>query len=174
MEFQSSTIECLYERYSRFLLKFAYKQTTDTYLAEDAVSLTFEKVMKNINKLEITSESYTCALLMLMCKRAIIDLSKQKIRAIGIPLADPPDGSTDTDEVINEVLQQNSREEIERILCWLPNKYLEPFLMHHLDGLSVSEISQKTGVSHEAVRSRLRRAKGKLQEQYRQNGGRLF
>lgn len=166
--------ECLYMKYSRLLLKIAYRKTDDAYLAQDAVSQTFEKILKRLDTIDESDEKHTGALLILMCRQAVVDLHKQKSKVIGILLAEPPSNATAPDAVENEVVQSCSWGEIRSALSWLPRMYLDPFLMHHLDDMSISEVSQKLGITEGTVHTRLHRARVKLREEYFRNGGKLF
>lgn len=170
----ASKAERLFKNHFRLLIKISLSITNDVYLAEDAVSETFVKTIKRIKLIDDSNKKRVGALLIIMCKQSLADLAEQRIRAVGISVPDPQVGSTDFNEVENEVLRLNSRDEIQKALHWLPTKYLEPFLMFYLDEIAVIEISKNLKISPGVTYSRIRIAKEMLREEYYRNGGKLF
>ena len=174
MDLRGDKAARLYEKYSRLLLKFANGRTDDPHLASEAVSDTFEKVMKRVEKIDEADEKRTGGLLIVMCKQSVAKLYNQKCRSVGIPIAEPPDSPTESDEVVDEVLQRSSIRDIDERLSWLDEKYRVPFIMYCIDEIPVPKIAQRLGISEVTVYTRVHRAKAKIREWLDLKGGTLL
>lgn len=174
MDLQGDKVARLYKKYSRLLLKDAIKHTDDPHLANEAVSDTFEKVMKRVEKIDETDEKRTGGLLIVMCRQSVAKLYKQKCRSVGISMAEPPDSPTEADEVVNAVLQRSSTRDIDERLSWLDETYRVPFIMFCIDEIPVSKIAQRLGISENTVYTRVHRAKRKIREWLDLKGGTLL
>lgn len=165
-------VERLYEKYSRLLLKVARDSTDDLYLAEDAVQQTFEKVIARIDDIDDTDERRTGGLLILMCKQSVAEQHRRKTRAIGVTMDSPPEQPSDTLDPLSEhLLRMESPEALRDYLSWLPDKYLDPLLMHYIEEKTVTQIAHTLRISEKGVYMRLRRAKQKVQAHIEKEGG---
>ena len=168
-------VERLYQKYSRLLLKVARDSTDDPYLAEDAVQQTFEKVIARIDDIDDTDERRTGGLLILMCKQAVAEQHRRKTRVIGVTMDSPPEQvSDDPDPLLEHLLRMESPEVIRDYLSWLPDKYLDPLLMHCIEEKSVSCIAHMLHISEKGVYMRIARAKQKIQSHIEKEGGWLL
>ena len=65
---QKNLAEILYNNYSIFLYKVAYSILKDKSLAEDAVQISFIKIMKHLDNIDISDKTKTRNFLGLICK----------------------------------------------------------------------------------------------------------
>lgn len=173
MDSKGDMAERLFTKYSRLLLKIANDITDDPHLAEEAVSDTFEKVLKRKKKIDESNERRTGGLLIVMCKQSVAKLYKQKCQSVGVLMSEPPEKMTELDEVLEEILQKESSTDIRKQLSWMDPKYLDPLVMYYADEIPVPVISQRLGISENNVYTRLHRAKAILRKRYK-NGGMLL
>ena len=76
---QKNLAEILYNNYSIFMYKVAYSILKDKSLAEDAVQISFIKIMKHLDNIDISDKTKTRNFLGLICKNTAINLyNKQK------------------------------------------------------------------------------------------------
>ena len=71
-------IEQLYEKYNRLVYSIAYKSLRNSYDAEDAVFSSWEKVIKNIDKIGEVDAPETKGFLVVVVKHTIIDMCRKK------------------------------------------------------------------------------------------------
>lgn len=76
---QKNLAEILYSNYSIFMYKVAYSILKDKILAEDAVQISFIKIMEHLDNIDISDKTKTRNFLGLICKNTAINLyNKQK------------------------------------------------------------------------------------------------
>ncbi|MCQ2523428.1 MAG: RNA polymerase sigma factor [Lachnospiraceae bacterium] len=87
-------------------------------------------------------------------KADVVYLQSEDMEAIG-------DGK---DAIIDEVLKEEERQMVQRLVYELPEKLRIVILMHYMEEMSVEEISKALSIPPGTVKSRIYNAKAKLAE----------
>ena len=149
------TFERLVSLYQLPLLRLCYAYLHDRELAKDAVQETFMKVYRNLGSFDGRSSEKT------WLNRIAINTCKVLRRSGWFRHMD----RTVTPEMIPEkAYPVTEREEsITVAVMELPVKLRETALLCWLQGMTSQEAADTLGISHQAVSSRLNRARRKLQ-----------
>ena len=149
------TFERLVTLYQLPLLRLCYAYLHDQELTKDAVQETFMKVYKNLDSFDGRSSEKT------WLNRIAINTCKDLRRSGWFRHMD----RTVTPEMIPErAYPAAEREEsITVAVMELPVKLRETALLCWLQGMTCQEAADTLGISHQAVSSRLNRARKKLQ-----------
>ena len=154
-------LSILYLMYSKLIWYISVKILKDRGLAEDAVQITFEKIIKKISLIRdfhdmdrarqyIYVVAKNTALVMLRAKQKVVLLEE-------IPEA--PDAS---DPVAEEVINKITVEELkERVQAMNPT-YGEPFFLRYFLELDYAEIADALSISVSVARHRVSKAKALL------------
>ncbi len=156
---QKNLAEILYNNYSIFMYKVAYSILKDKSLAEDAVQISFIKIMKHLDNIDISDKTKTRNFLGLICKNTAINLyNKQKKQPENLE-----EGTiiNETD-VFDIVIDKNSVENIKKCIYKLKAIYQIPLMLHAVHGYSVNEIGQLLDLNTKTVQKRLERARQKI------------
>lgn len=153
-------IEQLYEKYNRLMYSIAYKSLRNSYDAEDAVFSSWEKVIKNIDKIGEVDAPETKGFLVVVVKHTIIDMCRKK-KKMGEVSLDELEGveAVDSDVTAHETME--AMEMIDK----LPQKYKEVLILFYCNELSIKEIAVTLGLREGSVASRLSRARKMVMEQ---------
>lgn len=159
-EEQQNKFEQLYVRYQGLLLYQARQILHDEMLAEDAVSMTFLYLAKNMDGVGEIDSSHTKAMLILVVKHKALDLARKRQREYGrradlTEVEDMP-ANEQADDLAEEVLD----EALER-LQW---PYQQVILLKYANGYSNKEIAQLLGYTMSNVEKIISRGKHKLRQ----------
>ena len=143
---QKNLAEILYSNYSIFMYKVAYSILKDKILAEDAVQISFIKIMEHLDNIDISDKTKTRNFLGLICKNTAINLYNV---------------INETD-VFDIIIDKNSVENIKKCIYELKAIYQIPLMLHAVHGYSVNEISQLLDLNAKTVQKRLERARQKI------------
>lgn len=128
--------------------------------AEDVRQEILLSFIESIGNLRISSNF--AAWFRIIVSRRIADYYRQTSRQRGKFTGKPPPEAEDPWKKIDDELT------IKEALVEIPENYKEVLLLKFSEGLSLSEISEKLGLTYEAARSRYRRGmdmlKGKMKE----------
>ena len=157
---EPSAIRALYREYGRLVFTVAYRVLGRRDLAEDAVQETFVRAWQAADGYDVEREP--AAWLATIAKRVAIDIHRREARRPTGDLVDvaaddpavvtlPPDlGSVDTVWQVRRAIDQLTPEEADVVR------------LHHLDGLTHTQISEHLGVAVGTVKSRSHRAHARL------------
>jgi len=151
------TPELLVRKYSPAVLGLCLAQTKNVHDSEDIMQNVFLKAFKKFN----TLRDHTCARawLLKIARRACVDHYRN---------------SSPTRTMPNDV-PASADSQSERIRCLykaiakLPDGYREPITLYYLDGRKCANVAECLGISEDAVRSRLVRARIRLHEMLLEN-----
>lgn len=142
-------------------IRFARSILTNTQDAEDVVQDCYIRLYERLPSAPIAnSEAY----MMQAVRNACIDHLKKK----------RPDALTETDDIgiLPDVLRQiDSREHtqrLEKLMGLLPEQQRTVFYLRDIEACALKEIEIVTGLSNEAVRTALSRARKQLRVLYQQ------
>jgi RNA polymerase sigma-70 factor (ECF subfamily) len=157
---EPNAVRTLYREYGRLVYAIAYRVLGRADLAEDAVQDTFVRAWQAADRFDTDRDP--ASWLATISKRAAIDIYRREARRPAMGLADvaandpavvtlPPDlGSVDAVWQVRRAIDQ------------LPPDEATIVRMHHLDGMTHTEISDHLGVALGTVKSRSHRAHQKL------------
>lgn len=164
-------VEELFNRYGSLMLSIANKYFNDTCSAEDAVSLAFEKIIKNLQKINFEDCNKTKRLLVIIIRNTCADMRRREPKYETVPLDDCEEADGSGAESLPELLV--SEETCEAVLACLGKMKAE-----HKDILRLKydfnytdeQIAQLLGIKAQNARVRLHRARKALIEEMRKRG----
>ncbi|MHC4474971.1 MAG: RNA polymerase sigma factor [Planctomycetota bacterium] len=146
------TPEALIEKFASAVLGLCIAHTKNFHDGEDVMQEVFMKAFTKFGTLRDPTRARSW--LLKIARRMCIDFTRRRSPAQPMPenVPAPPHGQ---DEQINRLHKAISR---------LPEGYREPITLYYLDGRNCAGVAQNLGISEEAVRSRLVRARLRLHE----------
>lgn len=161
-----STIGRWYDAYARSVYDFALRTCGDAELAWDVTQEAFLRALESgADRGEIRSPR---GWLQRTAYRLIVDAWRRRGRLVPLDAARSVDGGGPLPEDV--AVRREEAERLERALRSLPPRYRAVLLMRERDGLSYAEIAEITGMSLEAVRSSLYRARLALRARLAERG----
>ena len=145
----------IYHTMKNDILRLAYSYTHDLADAEDIVQDVFIKLYENLPKL--TDDEYLKKWCMRVtinkCKNLFLSSWKKKIRII-----------TEKDE--NKIYENNSdtTDEVLNALFSLPKNYRVLIVLYYYEGYKIKEISKILKVNESTIKTRLQRARERLEK----------
>lgn len=152
----------LYYKYRKLMYKTAYNILHDKQLAEDALQESFEKIIKNLHKIDEENCPRTRSYLVIIIRNVALDMAKKKM-----PLNFSDDEVleiADTDEPLDIVLRRETALELREAIEELKPIYRDVLIMREAYGYSRQEIADLLNINVETVKKRLTRAKQKVVE----------
>ena len=159
--------EILVEEYADLVFRAAYRVVQNEQDAEDIMQETFLSVYKKIGKFR--GDSKLSSWLYRIASNAALDLVRAKGRKQGKDTAfdemtaiedeeyDPVDNETLHPE--DEVLQNESLEDLREALAKMPVRLREVYLLYMVDGLSLREIAENLDIKLSTAKVRVHRAR---------------
>ncbi len=163
----------LVRRYEEMIYKFSYKVCRDRQRAEEALQDTFINMYRNLDSFDGRSKLSTW-LYRIVANNCLMKARRRKLDALLESYDNPPmdaDGRTAHniprwDETPADVLMKRElREVLDKAILKLPVDYRIVFLLRDVEGNSNEETAKILGISVEATKSRLRRARAFLRDQ---------
>jgi RNA polymerase sigma-70 factor (ECF subfamily) len=147
--------ESLFESHHRAIFRFLSRQTGDRRLAEDLTQETFLRVVRGLERFEPRERDL--AWLFRIARRLLSDRRRDDSRRPTLvpEAASQPSASGDTADL---------RLRLGEALTEVPEAEREAFLLREHGGLGYEEIAALTGVTPDAVRNRIHRARSALRE----------
>jgi len=157
---EPNAVRALYRDYGRLVHAVAYRVLGRADLAEDATQETFVRAWQAADGFDV--ERDPAAWLATIAKRAAIDIHRREARRPATGLVDvaaddpavvtlPPDlGSVDAVWQVRQAIDRLAPDEAAVVR------------MHHLDGMTHTQIADRLGVAVGTVKSRSHRAHAKL------------
>lgn len=160
----------IFERFYPMMLYIAKSILHDPYLAEDAVSEAFIKLMKYPEKIDLENNDKTERFVYIVTKSASIDILRAKAHEKIVLIENFNDYMNIENLIFDNISLQEINEEIAACISKLNKTYSEIlYLKLELD-LSNEEIGKILGIRRENVRVRLSRARKALREQIKKEG----
>ncbi|MDE0552583.1 MAG: sigma-70 family RNA polymerase sigma factor [Candidatus Poribacteria bacterium] len=167
----SSAFDILVEKYQKSVHTLAWQKIGDFHHAEDVTQNTFLQAYQKLSTLK--NPSRFCGWLHKITKHQCLNFLRQQRHEKRLQsLADTPTAEVAESAYAHYELEQreteaveNRREIVKKLLEKLPERERTVVTLHYLDEMTTTEISKFCGVSVEAVRTRLHRARKRLQEE---------
>ncbi len=154
-------VEALYKEYDRLMYYVAGKILRQKEDIEDAIMDAWIKIIKNLDKISEISCPQTRSFVVIIVERAAIDLYNHKKRHTNgdISIADLEDSPffATSDDSFEEV-------ELNEILRKIPKTYSEVLILHFVYNYTTKEIAYSLGISVDAAKKRLQRARVELKK----------
>ncbi|MCL2373043.1 MAG: sigma-70 family RNA polymerase sigma factor [Defluviitaleaceae bacterium] len=159
-------IEKIYQEYSRLMLHIAKAQISDHALAEDAVSESFIKIIKHMEKFEDISSNQTKGYIVKIVRTTSIDLLRkaQKYKGEAVPdevIETLPDYKIGT---LDNLVAKEGYDILKQAIKVLPDQSRDVVDLFIVNGHSHKEISQMLGITPSASKKRLFRARQLLRK----------
>ncbi|MBI4536188.1 MAG: sigma-70 family RNA polymerase sigma factor [Ignavibacteriae bacterium] len=163
----------LVKRYEDMVYKFSFKVCRNKDEAEEALQDTFVNVYKNLSSFDGRSKLSTW-LYRIVINNCLMKKRRRKLDDLMESYDEPPAGENSKhnariprwDETPADLLlNKEFHELLEEAILKLPVDYRIVFVLRDIEGRSTEEAAKILGISHEAAKSRLRRARAFLRDQ---------
>lgn len=165
-----SAFSALVKRYEETVYRFSYKVCRDRHRAEEALQDTFINVYRKLGSFDGKSK-FSTWLYSIVTNNCLMKRRKRKLDGLLESLDDPPTNDDGTfakhiarwDETPADVLiKKELQAHLDKAVLKLPVEYRVVFVLRDLEGKSGEETATILGISEEAAKSRLRRARAFL------------
>lgn len=156
-------LEQIYKRYNQIMYQAAYRILADSYQAEDVVSQTLFKIIDYLDEIRKLSKARTKAYIITMTENTAIDYYRKRNRE-------------QVQDIIKIECFQNStvdsygENDVLDAINSLTVNYSTILRLRYSQGYSDKEIAEMLGITQENVRTRVKRAKKKLEGVLRERG----
>ncbi len=158
-------VENLYIQYAKLMYAAANKILNDRNLAEDAVQISFERIIKYLHKIQRVSDDKLLAYLTVVCKNAARDLLREKdILPIG-EQAEKIYGA-ESDDPINKIIKKENLNNLVKIINSLRSIYKDVIILKYFCGFEDEIIAGSLGITNVAYRQRLSRARKMIRKEF--------
>lgn len=148
----------LYSQYSKLMYKTAYNILQDEQLAENAIHEAFERVIKNLHKINEENCPQTRNYLVIIIRNLALDMVKKKTPLI-VSCEEVLSETAYDNNPLDIVLRKETASELQEAIEALKPIYRDVFIMRVARGHSIAEISELLNINAETVKKRLTRAK---------------
>ena len=153
----------LYEKWRKVMFYSAKEMLNDNGLAEDAVHDTFLYIAQNIHKIDDPNSLATKSYLMMGVASQAKKILRSRKEYVSSDFVDLRlDEQGENASVEDDFFEHYDEQALMDLIKELPESYRTPLLMQQAMGLSGEEIAKQLGMTHEAVRQRISRAKKML------------
>lgn len=161
----------LFSRYAAVANAIAFRLVRQAQVAEEIVQEAFLAVWRSPQRYDRSRGSVRAWLMGTVHHRAVDAVRReesQRRRADRMASADPVVAEDPSDDVVAAIDLPRERRLVRRALAELPDEQREVIERMYFDGLSQSQIAERTGIPLGTVKSRtllaMRRLRGRLQE----------
>lgn len=150
----------LYEQYRKLMHYEARRILKDDHLAEDAVQEAFLRIAKNFHKIDEIFCPQTRNFVVIIVKNAALTMTKETFAAESYDaeaFQEPGDSWAD-------MADRAQYEEAVRAILEIPEIYRHVFYLHEYYGYSLKETANLLGITVDAAKKRVQRARKLLRE----------
>ena len=159
----------LVNKYQRTVHALVWRKIEDFHIAEELTQDIFLKVYQKLNTLK-KPHCFASWLYVIAARRCTAWLRKK--RMLTQPIEDTTDSESEKSKYSKYVIEENERiaveaqrEIVRKLLAMLPESERTVITLRYFSDMSSAEIGAFLGVSANTVRSRLRRARNRLQKE---------
>jgi len=149
----------LIDKYQKKIVGMIFSMTRDYHLSEDLAQDVFVEVYRNLRSFDPMRSRFSTWLYRIAQNKTLNALKKKK----PIFLPDAPEITSDR-SAYHEVVADEFHAEFDRILDRLPIRQRVAFVWSEIEQLSYQEIAQIEAVSVGTIKSRINRARQRLQQ----------
>lgn len=152
----------LVERYQGAVYNLAYRMLGDPNDAEDAAQEIFVRIYRQLGRYDPTRKfsTWTLAIATNYC---IDQLRRRRMQLVPLENIIPWARSRETGPE-GEAITQESRDEVQRLIKQLPEKYRAPLVLRYFDEMSCAEIAEVLGMPEGTVKTQIHRARKALEK----------
>ena len=157
-ENDKNKIISIYQQYRGLMFYIAKQILKDQASAEDAVSDSIEKLIRNLHKIDDISCYKTRSLIVIIVRNTALNILK---KAKYTDISDPQtEEAADTSPIaIEEIVSTEAYNKIVEIINSLPDTYRDAAVLSLLHERTYDDIAGLLDISYDAVKMRLSRAK---------------
>lgn len=148
------------ERYQGAVYNLAYRMLGDAEEAEDAAQEIFVRIYRQLGRYD-PARKFSTWTLAIATNYCIDQLRRRRMQLVPleniIPWARAREAGPE-----GEALSRESRDEVQRLLKELPEKYRAPLVLRYWEDLSCAEIAEILGVPEGTVKTQIHRARKQL------------
>lgn len=148
------------ERYQGAVYNLAYRMLGDPEEAEDAAQEIFVRLYRQLGRYD-PARKFSTWTLAIATNYCIDQLRRRRMQLVPleniIPWARARDAGPE-----GEALSRESRDEVQRLLKQLPEKYRAPLVLRYWEDLSCAEIAEILGVPEGTIKTQIHRARKQL------------
>jgi len=152
-------IEKVFDEYYPLMMHIAKGILHDHALAEDAVSDSLEKLIKNVNKIGDVPCHKTASLIVTIVRNTSLNILKKANRSESLDDEHFGDVADEGSPILEKIISDESIEDIKSIIGSLPPILLDVAELSIIHEYSNKEIAELLEISNDTVRTRLSRAK---------------
>jgi len=155
-----NAVRALYREYGRLVYAVAHRMLGQRDLAEEAVQLTFVRAWQAADRFDVDRDP--ASWLATIAKRTAIDIYRREARRATSALSDVAADDPALVTLPPDLDRLDAVWNVRRAINELPPEEATVVRLHHLDGMTHSEISERLGIALGTVKSRSHRAHQKL------------
>ncbi|GEL78638.1 sigma-70 family RNA polymerase sigma factor [Tenuibacillus multivorans] len=161
-------LEKLMDQYGESLTRLAMTYVKDQYIAEDIIQETFLKVYKNLDRFEGRSsyQTYLYRIVMNGCYDYLRSWHHRKVQITEKFTLTHEEGNTSE----KHLLDKDKNLELAQNVLKLSIKLREVIILFYYQDFTVDEIAKTLDISQNTVKTRLFRARKKLENQLKEGG----
>lgn len=152
----------LVERYQGAVYNLAYRMLGDPGDAEDAAQEIFVRIYRQLGRYD-PARKFSTWTLAIATNYCIDQLRRRRMQLVPleniIPWARARDAGPE-----GEAITQESRDEVQRLIKQLPEKYRAPLILRYFDEMSCAEIADVLGMPEGTVKTQIHRARKALEK----------
>ena len=156
-------IEMLYDRYEQRIYRIAYLVLKDSYQAEDAVSETFIKVIKNVRNIWTMDQKRMDSYITKLARNTAVDQyrknKRETSRVVSVDAETDRDSDISHNPIEDMIAALGSSQLVREFVDLLPDKYRQVIICIVFHELSGRETALMLGIGEGTVRKRYERAK---------------
>ncbi len=153
----AAAFEALYHRYREWVVSLAWKFTRCDSLANDVLQETFLYLLKKFPGFVLTCQLKT--FLYPAVKNHSLNATAKVAK-----FQSGPDGQSVLDRLVAPASEPGSTSDFDAVLADLSEDHQEILMLRFVDGLSLAEIAEATGIPLGTAKSRLHHALSRLRE----------
>lgn len=165
-------VENLYQLYGNLMYATAREVLKDSHLAQDAVHLSFERIMKNMHKVGDPNSPNTKNLVVIICKNISLDMLKKNAKYEQLSITEDAKFGPGPDifEPDMIAINQDTNKELIDIINNLNTIYRVVIILRVEYELSYTQIADTLDINVETVRKRLYRAREMILKELTRRG----
>jgi RNA polymerase sigma-70 factor (ECF subfamily) len=167
LEGDRSAFSALIRRYEDTVYRFAFKVCRNRDKAEETLQDTFVNVYRKLDTFDGKSK-FSTWLYSIVTNNCLMKRRRTRMQDSLDSLDESPSGGADIpswDETpVEKLLTQELRGQLDAAILKLPIEYRIVFVLRDIEGKTADETAQILGISVEATKSRLRRARAFLRD----------
>lgn len=159
-----SSLDVLVNRYYEIIYSYSMRQVNDYHLACDLTQEVFVKMMMNINKYRVGTDSFKYWLLKIALNhiRDYFRSEKNRKSTVFDNMEYLSNNDINNDNMINMLEIHEKSKEVKKAIYSLKEQEKEIVILKYYNDMTIKEISGITGNNESTIKSRLYRALEKL------------